>query len=147
MTEVSEKEITININTANTDARSLRNVELENDLITTFRLTTGRDGAQVDVVGCMELLVASDPDKGIVGVLLLPNESVSVIDLRKKPTAIGGCVEDSACIVLVDDEQDDGPVRTGLLVDGISDVLAIASPASGVTAGVKGATDIIAFRV
>ena len=146
------------------------NVKLENDLITTFRLTASRDGAQVSVVGCMELVPASDPSKGIAGQILLPGESVSVIDLREQSIAIEDRIEDSACIVLVGGEQDEGQVKAGLLVDGISDVLTIASSyrtlfgkdafsssqtdtekqninASGATEDAKGMAGIIASQV
>lgn len=107
------------------DAAGVKLLEAKSHFLTTFNFEKSSDGANINVVGCMELLPVSEISGGVRGAIYLHGDVIPVVDLRLKsglePTEIGG----AACILLLEHESQNKKYQVGIIVSDVSDVLAI----------------------
>jgi chemotaxis signal transduction protein len=95
--------------------------------MTTFAFEKRRDGLEITIVGCTELVPIFDaPTKCIRGVIYLYRQPIPVIDLGIKFGLGATRISGSACIILVKHKRKGRRYKVGIIVDDISDVFTLA---------------------
>lgn len=103
-------------------------LELVNNFLTAFTFEKRRDGVEITVVGCVELVPILDMKIQCVrGVIYLFRESIPVIDLQMKLGLGATKINGSACILLAEHKRKQRKYTVGILVADVSDVFAMAS--------------------
>ena len=100
--------------------------ELESNFLTTFAFVKKRDGLEVSIVGCMELLPVSDVSGGVLGVIHFGGQVIPVVDLKKRFGLGSTEISDTACILLAASERWEGEYSIGIIVPDISNIVGIA---------------------
>ncbi len=111
---------------------------LNSNFLTTFAFVKKRDGLEVSIVGCMELLPVSDVSGGVLGVIHLGGQVIPVVDLKKKFGSGSTKVSDTSCILLAASEEKKGVYSIGIIVPDISDIAGIAGEAMTYSEGESG---------
>ena len=79
-----------------------------------------------EVIGMMEITLIPDIPPYVKGIINLRNVIIPIIDLRAKLKMPLSESNDLSCIIIVETEISGKSRRTGMIVDGISEVIEIA---------------------
>ena len=106
---------------------AVQDLELNSQYLTTFAFSRNNYGLKVSIVGCMELIELADSDELVKGYINLRNKKIVVTDLRKSCRIAPTDIDVQTCIVLVDTKLDGRYIKVGVMLQGISEVLSIAT--------------------
>lgn len=101
-------------------------LELRYNFLTTFAFEKRREGAEITIVGCTELVPIPDVKvECIRGVIYLWREAIPVVDLGIKFGSGPAKISGGACILLTECKREKKKYKVGIILSDISDVLAI----------------------
>ncbi len=111
----------------------------------TFRLATEEYGLEIlkvrEIIGLMTITPVPRAPQFIRGVINLRGKIIPVVDLRSKFDMPSIADTDESCIIVVDVASGGDSADVGILVDSVSEVLAIASGDIGPAPAFGGALD------
>jgi purine-binding chemotaxis protein CheW len=107
----------------------MENLEAKQGKYLTFSLGSEEYGLEIlkvrEIIGYMNITVVPQTPFYVKGVINLRGQVIPVIDLRLKFGMEEADVTEQTCIIVVEINTESGKFQTGVIVDGVSEVLDI----------------------